>query len=681
MPRVLVVAVVASLVVGCSGKAGSAGPAGPSGPQGIQGPTGPSGPQGPQGVAGTSGPQGVQGIQGLAGPQGAAGNAGPQGPQGMQGISGQQGPQGAKGLTWRSAWSPLVTYAVDDAVEHNGSAWIAVASSTGSQPPSSDWQVLAVKGDTGATGLAGPSGPQGVAGPQGPSGPQGGAGPQGPPGPAGPVGPQGLQGAAGPAGQTGPMGATGATGAQGPKGVNWAGPWSAVLSYAPDDVVEQGGSSYVALVTTSVGSQPPNSQWALLASSGATGAQGPQGAKGDAGSPGQQGPAGVGGPQGVAGVQGPQGAVGPVGPQGPIGIQGPQGLAGATGPVGPAGPQGAKGLQWMGSWSAFMSYAPDDVVECSGSSYVALVTTTVGSQPPNGQWQLLAASGQQGVAGPTGPQGSIGVQGPAGSQGPQGVAGPAGDSGLPGVSVTSLSLAPGSAACPYGGTQFTSVSGTSFACNGNPGSPSGGSCPGGSVSCGTLCINPMTDPDNCGVCGNRCDSRQCQDGRCRKVAFVTSQAYSGNLGGLTGADAICQAHAQSAGLAGRYMAWLSDSTGAAPANRLSRSLVPYVLPNGRVIAADWNAMFATSFPATTWITETGGLPPWLPSPSSGAGRWVWTASQVSGVAYVDRTCNDWSISSAGSGGVGDSRVTGSSGWTDGYVFDCSYTAALYCFEQ
>lgn len=60
-----------------------------------------------------------------------------------------------------------------------------------------------------------------------------------------------------------------------------------------------------------------------------------------------------------------------------------------------------------------------------------------------------------------------------GSTGPQGPPGPKGDTGAgtPGISVLSAQLSPGSVDCPTGGSQFTSVSGTTFACNGLDGQP------------------------------------------------------------------------------------------------------------------------------------------------------------------------------------------------------------------
>lgn len=65
-------------------------------------------------------------------------------------------------------------------------------------------------------------------------------------------------------------------------------------------------------------------------------------------------------------------------------------------------------------------------------------------------------------------KGDSGPQGPSGPSGPRGATG----DGTPGISVLSAQLAVGSIDCPNGGSQFTSVSGTTFACNGTAG-PSG----------------------------------------------------------------------------------------------------------------------------------------------------------------------------------------------------------------
>ena len=65
------------------------------------------------------------------------------------------------------------------------------------------------KGDTGATGPAGPQGLKGDTGATGPAGPQGPKGDTGATGPAGPQGPKGDTGATGPAGPQGPKGDAG----------------------------------------------------------------------------------------------------------------------------------------------------------------------------------------------------------------------------------------------------------------------------------------------------------------------------------------------------------------------------------------------------------------------------------------------------------------------------------------
>lgn len=98
-----------------------------------------------------------------------------------EGIQGPTGPQGPPGdIVWLGAWDTNTLYLEDDAVEHNGSSYIATATNTGSAPPSANWELLAAKGATGATGATGSQGVQGETGAQGEQGSQG---PQGDPGP------------------------------------------------------------------------------------------------------------------------------------------------------------------------------------------------------------------------------------------------------------------------------------------------------------------------------------------------------------------------------------------------------------------------------------------------------------------------------------------------------------------
>lgn len=64
-----------------------------------------------------------------------------------------QGPVDAGPLPvgpWRGAWSSAATYAINEAVEHHGSSYIATAENTNSEPPSANWDLLAAGGEDGS---------------------------------------------------------------------------------------------------------------------------------------------------------------------------------------------------------------------------------------------------------------------------------------------------------------------------------------------------------------------------------------------------------------------------------------------------------------------------------------------------------------------------------------------------
>jgi hypothetical protein len=100
----------------------------------------------------------------------------------------------------------------------------------------------------------------------------GGVGPQGPQGATGPVGPSGPQGPTGPKGSTGDQGLQGPAG---PRGLTWRGTYSSITSYAANDAVQFGGSSYVnAGPGPILDTAPPNGTWDLVAQAGASGGGG-----------------------------------------------------------------------------------------------------------------------------------------------------------------------------------------------------------------------------------------------------------------------------------------------------------------------------------------------------------------------------------------------------------------------
>lgn len=70
------------------------------------------------------------------------------------GTVGPQGPAGADGdITWEGAWASQ-DYTANQAVEYNGTAYACHTNTTSSQVPTDTnyWDLLAAKGDTGATG-------------------------------------------------------------------------------------------------------------------------------------------------------------------------------------------------------------------------------------------------------------------------------------------------------------------------------------------------------------------------------------------------------------------------------------------------------------------------------------------------------------------------------------------------
>ncbi|MGV3625563.1 MAG: hypothetical protein ACO1OB_32430, partial [Archangium sp.] len=168
-------------------------------------------------------------------------------------------------------------------------------------------------------GAVGPQGPQGVAGPTGATGGVG---------PAGPVGPQGMQGVPGPTGATGAVGPAGPAGPQGAQGV--AGPQGSAPTVSVLATMSQQCPTGGLLIGLPDGG-------ALPLCNGATGAVGATGGAGPAGPQGIQGVAGPTGATGGVGPAGPTGATGGVGPAGPAGPAGPTGAMGPQGPMGPAG--------------------------------------------------------------------------------------------------------------------------------------------------------------------------------------------------------------------------------------------------------------------------------------------------------------------------------------------------------
>ncbi len=159
--------------------------------------------------------------------------------------------------------------------------------------------------------------------------------------------------------------------------------------------------------------------------------------------------------------------------------------------------------------------------------------------------------------------------------------------------------------------------------------------------------------------------------------FVTSSVYTGNLGGLSGADEICQTEATNANLTGSWIAWLADQT-SSPLTRFVRGQNDYVLIDGTVIAKSWEDLVDGSLLASIERTPIGGVMPRTPF------TWSNVASTGQLVGSLDSDhCVGWTSNDPGIGGrVGENNRT-DSGWTVNTVagYLCNSTLALYCFER
>ena len=191
-----------------------------------------------------------------------------------------------------------------------------------------------------------------------------------------------------------------------------------------------------------------------------------------------------------------------------------------------------------------------------------------------------------------------------------------------------------------------------------------------------LCSVHLTDgSDSCAAYIRGCTpgSREVQ-----KRVFVSSTNVSSNLGGVTGADAACQALADGAGLVGDFRAWISDAT-QSPASRFVRSSVSYVRLDGAVAASNWPDLTDGSLQNPINVTET----------LVQSNEIVWTNTNAAGaVDNTDpaHTCQNWTSNSFTlDATVGLSDQT-TAGWSStGAVGICGLNIdvdrALYCFEQ
>ena len=272
-----------------------------------------------------------------------------------------------------------------------------------------------------------------------------------------------------------------------------------------------------------------------------------------------------------------------------------------------------------GGYTLFVSSGP-------GPKKNAQQSITMGAQGPEGD---MGDPGDQGPQGPQGGQGLQGPQGPTGATGPQGPVGPAGATGPAG--------APGPDVDTNASTECSSIE----------------LLLGGTGGCISL--------------------TELQSLLLYKTVFVTSTQHSGNLGGLGGADSICNARALEAGLFGVYKAWLADSTGS-PSTRFAQSAFPYLRVDGIKVAENWVDLITNG--VINPISKDELNQEYDPF------TYVWTNVKPDGTPKTGSSCADWTDSTITTSNPAVGRTNLSTNfWTDGQGRQCPTLLPIYCFQQ
>lgn len=167
-----------------------------------------------------------------------------------------------------------------------------------------------------------------------------------------------------------------------------------------------------------------------------------------------------------------------------------------------------------------------------------------------------------------------------------------------------------------------------------------------------------------------------------KTLFTTSTLHKGDLGGLGGADAICQGLADAPGSivpAGVYVALLSTIDVQA-SGRITHTAAPYIRPDGAPIAANSAALFGCGISGDCTLDLNLVNAPSVDETGAPQLEFVWTGSDAGGLYASNANCIEWTSDDFPVGRIGLSPSV-SEDWLTRQNSGCEIERALYCAQR
>lgn len=182
--------------------------------------------------------------------------------------------------------------------------------------------------------------------------------------------------------------------------------------------------------------------------------------------------------------------------------------------------------------------------------------------------------------------------------------------------------------------------------------------------------SPDAAPDD----ASSVDGGDAGDGGLRKRIFVSSTLFTGNLGGVAGANAQCQQLAKAANLGGTFVAWLSVTVPPDPVVDRLQDVGPWYLVDRKTLVLPSELALAAGALAPIDHDEKG-------IKLTGTQNLVWTGTQSNGQAAA-QNCGNFAAA-VGQGLAGNANKQGLE-WTQSAVGNpasCAVPLRLYCLEQ